>query len=113
MQAYKHIFTSLSSIDIEEPKAMHSCNAHIHGMYSVTKALIAYVATQVSFGFDRIFAFGSSPFSQARFALTSAQVFSCLDLSTDSECFFNSVLELLDDPEEKDEVELLLGWWNR
>lgn len=121
MQAYKLIFTSLSSIDIEEPKAMCSCNACIHGMYLVTKALIAYVVTQVGFSFDWIFAFGSSPFSHTHFAFTSAQVFSHSDLSTDSECFYNSVLKhfynsilkFLDDPEEKDEVELLLGWWNR
>jgi len=45
-QAFKHIFTSLSSVD-QEPKATHSSNARIHGMRAITKALIAYVATQV------------------------------------------------------------------
>ena len=50
-QAYKHIFTSPSSVDVEEPRAMHSCNTCIHRMYSVTKAAITYVATQVSFSF--------------------------------------------------------------
>lgn len=50
---------------------------------------------------------------QARFALTSAQVFSRTDLVTDSERFYNSITELLFDPEEREEVEQLLTWWNR
>ena len=45
--------------------------------------------------------------------LTSAQVFSRTDHVTDSECFYNSILELLDDREEKEEVDQLLMWWNR
>ncbi|KIK13543.1 hypothetical protein PISMIDRAFT_17923 [Pisolithus microcarpus 441] len=66
VSAYKHIFTSPSSVD-HEPKATRSRNAHIHGMRCMTKASIAYVATQ------------------ARFGLTSAQIFSHTDLITDSE----------------------------
>ena len=50
---------------------------------------------------------------KTRFALTSAQVFSCTNHVTDSERFYNSILELLDDPDEKDEVDQLLTWWNR
>ncbi|KIM66147.1 hypothetical protein SCLCIDRAFT_44672, partial [Scleroderma citrinum Foug A] len=49
----------------------------------------------------------------ARFSLTSAQVFSRSDHVTDSEQFYNSILELLDDPDEKEEVMQLLTWWNR
>ena len=45
-QAYKHVFTSPSSVD-QEPRATRSGNARIHGMRCVTKASIAYVATQV------------------------------------------------------------------
>lgn len=45
-QAYKHIFTSPSSVE-KEPKATRSGNARIHGMMQVTPASIAYVATQV------------------------------------------------------------------
>jgi hypothetical protein len=45
-QAFKHIFTSPSSVD-KEPKATRSCNARIHGMTRVTLPSIAYVATQV------------------------------------------------------------------
>ena len=79
-------------------------------MRSTTKASLAYVATQVSKG--RLFRV-SLTFFQVRFALTSAQVFSCTDLVTDSERFYNSILELLDDPEEKGEVDELMTWWNR
>ncbi|KAF9236552.1 hypothetical protein BU15DRAFT_89082 [Melanogaster broomeanus] len=85
VSAFKHIFTSPSSVD-QEPKATRSGNAPIHGMRSVTKASVAYVATQV---------------------------FLCTDLITDSEHFYNSVLELLEDHDEKDEVDHLMTWWNR
>ena len=38
----------------------------------------------------------------------------CLtDLVTDLEHFYTSIIDLLDDPDEKDEVEQLLMWWNR
>ncbi|KAF8833444.1 hypothetical protein BDN67DRAFT_917007 [Paxillus ammoniavirescens] len=94
VSAFKHIFTSPSSVD-QEPKATRSGNTRIHGMRSVTKTSIAYVTTQT------------------RFVLSSAQVFSRTDLVTDSECFYGSIVELLDDPEEKDEVNQLLTWWNR
>ena len=36
-----------------------------------------------------------------------------MDLITDSEHFYNSIVELLDDSGEKDEVDQLLTWWNR
>ena len=109
-QAYKHIFTSPSSVD-QEPKATRSGNARIHGMRSVTKASLAYVATQVSVG-ECCFLMCWHVL-QARFALTSAQVFSCTDLITDSERFYTSILELLDDADEKGEVDQLMAWWNR
>ena len=109
-KAFKHIFTSPSSVD-QEPKATRSGNAHIHGMRSTTKASLAYIATQV---WTRVIAACFLlTFLQARFALTSAQVFSRTDLITDSERFYNSILELLDDPEEKGEVDQLMAWWNR
>lgn len=50
LQAYKHIFTSPSSVD-GEAKATRSGNARIHGMTAVTLPSIAYVATQVNFCF--------------------------------------------------------------
>ena len=47
LQAFKHIFTSPSSVEIDA-KATRSGNARIHGMTRVTTASLAYVATQVS-----------------------------------------------------------------
>ncbi|KAJ3512490.1 hypothetical protein NMY22_g15318 [Coprinellus aureogranulatus] len=94
VKGFKHIFTSPSSVD-DEPKATRSGNARIHGMCYVTPASLAYVFTQI------------------RFALTSASVFSRTDRETDSETFYNSVLELLEDPEEQDEVKPLMLWWNQ
>ncbi|KAG1840660.1 hypothetical protein C8R48DRAFT_781677 [Suillus tomentosus] len=91
--AYKHVFTSPSSVD-KEPKATRSGNARLHGMNSVTIASIAYIATQV------------------RFALSSSSVFSRTDTVTDSEMFYHSLLDLLEDPEECKEVVELLTWWN-
>ena len=73
---------------------------HLHGDASKSLILFASIAQW-------------STFQQACFALTSAQVFSRTDLTTDSECFYGTILELLKDPDEKDEVEQLLAWWNR
>ncbi|KAG1863140.1 hypothetical protein F4604DRAFT_1882247 [Suillus subluteus] len=92
--AYKHVFTSPSSVD-KEPKATRSGNAHLHGMSSVTMGSIAYIATQV------------------RFALSASSVFSRTDTTTDSKMFYHSLLDLLEDPEESQEVDELLTWWNR
>ena len=44
--------------------------------------------------------------------LSSSSVFCRSDTSTDSERFYKSVLDFLDDLEEKDEVADLLNWWN-
>ena len=108
-QAFKHIFTSPSSVD-QEPKATCSGNAHLHRMRSITKASIAYVATQVLLPHIVV---PLTVLLQACFALTSAQVFSCTDLITNLEHFYTSILDLLGDPDEKDEVDQLLMWWNR
>ncbi|KAF8239325.1 hypothetical protein L208DRAFT_1238246 [Tricholoma matsutake] len=91
--AFKHIFTSPSSVE-KEVKATRSGNARIHGMTRVTTASLAYVAMQL------------------RFALSSSLVFSRSDAVTDSKRFYESVLDFLDDPEEKVEVGDLLNWWN-
>lgn len=48
IQVYRHIFTLTSSGE-KEAKATRSGNACIHGMTHVTRASIAYVATQVYF----------------------------------------------------------------
>ncbi|KAF8221164.1 hypothetical protein L208DRAFT_1329803, partial [Tricholoma matsutake] len=91
--AFKHIFTSPSSVE-KEVKATRSGNAHIHSMTWVTTTSLAYVATQL------------------RFALSSSSVFCQSDTMMDSKQFYESVLDFLDDPEEKDEVDDLLNWWN-
>ncbi|KJA13336.1 hypothetical protein HYPSUDRAFT_151695 [Hypholoma sublateritium FD-334 SS-4] len=94
VKTFKHIFTSPSSVE-REAKATRSGNARIHGMTSVTHASIAYAATQ------------------ARFALSSSSVFSRSDTTTDSEHFYSSVVDVLQDPDESHEVNVLLTWWNR
>ncbi|KAF9458631.1 hypothetical protein BDZ94DRAFT_1173208, partial [Collybia nuda] len=81
IQAYKHIFTSPSSVE-KEPKA------------TIMTASIAYIVTQT------------------HFALSLLAVFSCTNNMTDSEHFYNSVLDFLDHPEEKEQVNKLLIWWN-
>ncbi|KAF8338542.1 hypothetical protein F5887DRAFT_1077745 [Amanita rubescens] len=91
--AFKHIFTSPSSVE-KENKATRSGNARIHGMTRVTTASLAYVATQF------------------RFALSSTSVFSRSDTSTDSERFYESVWDFLNDPDERNEVTDLLSWWD-
>jgi len=47
------------------------------------------------------------------FLLYAGLLFSCTDHVTDSERFYNSILELLEDLEERDEVDQLMAWWNR
>ncbi|KIJ93139.1 hypothetical protein K443DRAFT_646874 [Laccaria amethystina LaAM-08-1] len=94
VKSFKHIFTSPSSVE-KEAKATRSGNARLHGMTSVTPASVAYVATQ------------------ARFALSSLPVFTHSDKVTDSELFYNSILNLLEDPDERTEVGDLISWWNR
>ncbi|KAJ3506635.1 hypothetical protein NMY22_g17185 [Coprinellus aureogranulatus] len=94
VMAYKHIFTSPSSVYGSPSKATRSSNARIHGMTEVTGPSIAYIATQV------------------RFALSSSAVFSRTDLVTDSEFFYNLIIDLLEDQQEHLEVKDLLKWWN-
>ncbi|KAH6893813.1 hypothetical protein BKA70DRAFT_1118743, partial [Coprinopsis sp. MPI-PUGE-AT-0042] len=93
VKAFKFIFLSPSSVDGDRG-ATRAGNARLHGMTKVTKASLAYVATLV------------------RFALSSATVFSRTDEEMDSETFYNSLLEFLEDPEEQEEAEALLDWWN-
>ncbi|TEB39957.1 hypothetical protein FA13DRAFT_1618760 [Coprinellus micaceus] len=95
VKAFKHVFTSPSSVLNSASKATRSSNARIHGMTMVTTASLAYIATQV------------------RFALSSSPVFSRTDTVTDSEFFYNLVVDLLEDESEHAEVADLIKWWNR
>jgi hypothetical protein len=85
-------------------------------MTQISPAALAYTFTQVG---DTVTPSQSLTFvehttpSQVRFALSSAGVFSRTDAETDSETFYTSVLELLEDPEEQDEVRPLILWWNQ
>ena len=47
------------------------------------------------------------------FALSSSAVFSHTDTITDPEHFYNSIIEIFEDPDEQIEVNDLLIWWNR
>jgi hypothetical protein len=112
-QAYKHVFTSPSSVE-KEPKATRSGNARIHGMTRVTIPSIAYVATQVCVVQTAFHLYAPVYFlRKVRFSLSSSPVFSRSDTVTDSERFYNSVIELLEDPDEQEEVNALVTWWNR
>ncbi|KAG2135608.1 hypothetical protein BD769DRAFT_1627061 [Suillus cothurnatus] len=82
---FKHVFTSPSSVD-KEPKATRSSNAYLHGMKSMTKGSLAYVATQVRFALNTI---------------------------TDSENFYHSILDILEDPNESEKVVDLMMWWTQ
>jgi hypothetical protein len=87
-------------------------------MTQVTLGSIAYVATQVCTHFP-LFARAAptqslpTGISQARFSLSSSATFTRSDAVTDSERFYNSVLLLLEDVDEKQEVGSLLVWWNQ
>ncbi|KAH6890744.1 hypothetical protein BKA70DRAFT_1068276, partial [Coprinopsis sp. MPI-PUGE-AT-0042] len=93
VSAFKHIFTSPSSVD-REPRATRSGNARIHEMKEVTVPSLAYIATQV------------------RFALSSSPTFSRTDLVTDSERFYGSVIEAFTTPQYQVRVKQLLNWWD-
>ncbi|KAG2737704.1 hypothetical protein P692DRAFT_20883308 [Suillus brevipes Sb2] len=94
INAFRHVFTSPSSVE-KEPKATRAGNARLHGMTAVTAPSVAYIATQV------------------RFAICSSSVFSRTDTTTDSETFYHSLLDLLEDTDERREVQDLMVWWNR
>jgi len=63
--------------------------------YKIRRPSVAYIVTQV------------------RFALSSSPLFSRTDTVTDSERFYNTVLDLLEDIDRAEEVNDLIAWWNR
>ncbi|KAH6913749.1 hypothetical protein BKA70DRAFT_1095841 [Coprinopsis sp. MPI-PUGE-AT-0042] len=114
IKAFKHIFLSPSSVDGDRT-ATRAGNARLHNMNSVTKASIAYVATQATIWRYSVLDFGPDElrFSKVRFALSSTQTFSRADEEMDSETFYNSIIEFLEDPEEQKEADSLVEWWNK
>lgn len=112
LQAYKHIFTSPSSVD-SETKATRSGNARIHGMTAVTLPSIAYVATQVNLCFCSSDVTVTHFSCQVRFALSSQSTFARTDSITDTERFYNSIMVLFRNKDELSEVNELTAWWNR
>ncbi|KZP03248.1 hypothetical protein FIBSPDRAFT_727103 [Athelia psychrophila] len=91
--AYKFIFTSPSSAE-GEVKATRSGNARIHGMTQITLPSLAYVATLV------------------RFSLSSQTTFARSNCITDSERFYNTIMDLFLDVRELGEINELTAWWN-
>jgi hypothetical protein len=80
-------------------------------MVCISLPSIAYIATQV-YWLNFVSHLVTSPDLQVRFSLSSSPVFSRTDLATDSERFYNSILNLFDDQDEKEEVDNLVVWWN-
>lgn len=87
-------------------------NARIHSMTHITAASITYITTQVWMN-RCTFKQTDIHVSQVRFALSSTMVFSWTNTVTDSEHFYNSVLDYFEDIDEQQEVQELLIWWNR
>ena len=83
-------------------------------MTTVTAPSLAYIATQVwPVSLIAQKNISECAFLQVRFALSSSPVFSRTDTVTDSEFFYNLVVDLLEDENEREEVSDLLKWWNR
>ncbi|KAG6810629.1 hypothetical protein H0H92_011063 [Tricholoma furcatifolium] len=96
VMAFKHVFIAPSSVDSSEPEiSTKGGNAFIHGMKQVTRASLVYTATQL------------------RFALSSASSWSRTDRVTDSETFYSSLLDTLNDPGNSLPVAELLAWWDQ
>ena len=84
------------------------CGMIVH-LKTSTWPSIAYIATQVmSFLLFSV----PSDYPMSKFSLSSLPVFSRTDTVTDSEHFYNSILDLLEDVEEVQEVDDLISWWN-
>ncbi|EGO30289.1 hypothetical protein SERLADRAFT_404532 [Serpula lacrymans var. lacrymans S7.9] len=93
--AFKHIFVALSSVYPNTKSYItHSGNVKLHGMMNITPGSLACTATQVWF------------------ALSAQSMFLRSHTVTDLEGFYNSILDLLKDLDEIEEVNALLAWWN-
>ncbi|KAG2357546.1 hypothetical protein BDR07DRAFT_1239674, partial [Suillus spraguei] len=95
LHGYKHVFMSLSLVD-KEPKATCSGNAYLHGMKSVTQASLAYIATQAR-KFDS--------------TCLPSLIYFCVLTQSPTPKFYHTILDLLEDPDECEEVADLMTWW--
>ncbi|KAG6905547.1 hypothetical protein DXG01_002054 [Tephrocybe rancida] len=96
VMGFKHIFIAPSSIDASDEEApTKGGNAEIHGMKKTTSASLVYTATQV------------------QFVLSSAVCWSRTDRTTDSENFYCSLLDTLEDNANLAYIVDLLAWWDR
>jgi hypothetical protein len=67
----------------------------------------------LSFTFMEVSFISTDVFFQVRFALSSALVFTRSDTAFDSVRFYNSLMAFLEDPDEEEEVNELLVFWNQ
>ena len=81
-------------------------------MSKVTLPSIAYVVTQVGYFATCVTSESLTLVNQVQFSLSLSPVFSRTDTVTDSEKFYNLIIELCDDPKEHEEINKLLTWWN-
>ena len=80
-------------------------------MNKVNVASLAYISTQVYL--SPTSRNTVNEYTQVRFALSSASVFTRSDTEFDSVRFYNTVVTFLEDPDEKEEVNELLTFWNQ
>ncbi|TDL20869.1 hypothetical protein BD410DRAFT_841057 [Rickenella mellea] len=96
VKAYKHVFTTPSSAEegFGKDRATRPGNAQLRGMTAVTPASLAYIAMLV------------------RFSLSNQQTFNRNDMVTHTEKFYTNLIDHLGEPDEAEEVESLMLWWN-
>ncbi|EJD51862.1 hypothetical protein AURDEDRAFT_158707 [Auricularia subglabra TFB-10046 SS5] len=98
-KAFKHYFKSPSSADKEnnESGTSRKGNAALHGFDAVTVGSICYVHAHL------------------KHALSSSRVFSKTDpeKNGDLEGFYGTLYQILTHPDEKENLDALLAWWNK
>ena len=80
------------------------------GGYSRLNSLCGYSGTLSIFNLEHQFTFCAI---EVHFALSSSPVFSRTDTVMDSKRFYNTILELFELMEEREEIDELLTWWNQ
>ena len=80
----------------------------------VTPTSITYIVTQVSLLLLKLLQLSWRLICTIKicFVLSSSAVFSRTDITTDSETFYNSIMDYFEDSDEEEGVQELLVWWN-